>query len=288
MSRKRQDLGKKEYVVKALTDGKLQCGQIVTCILKNGTASPLYPRDCPLASGIGNPTLRFDTTVLYSGGRRTTADSLKTAAEHGFTEVYLGCPVRIGDGMDGRDVVEPRAIVIFPRFRGRDYQESGWIRHLFPLQGTYRVLFRRCHQEHRDGTGLARPKTTDACRCPSPSESKKTLPVRTMRQGLPHRCGRPPGGGEPIYDLKICIGCSQCIALCPRAGLKDDLGHGCKALSGEARGDSCSPMETDRLEDSHDQCSSPRDRGVRLLVGKPSGHCDGLRVHRWQPSSPGR
>src|SRR4030042_6221715 len=32
----------------------------------------------------------FDTTVLYSGGRRTAADSLETAAQHGFTEGYLG------------------------------------------------------------------------------------------------------------------------------------------------------------------------------------------------------
>jgi len=37
MSRKRQDLDKTEYVMKALTDGELHCDQIVTCILKNGT-----------------------------------------------------------------------------------------------------------------------------------------------------------------------------------------------------------------------------------------------------------
>ncbi|HOO41787.1 MAG TPA: DUF362 domain-containing protein, partial [Syntrophales bacterium] len=48
----------------------------------------------------------FDTTVLYSGGRRNGADSLRTAAEHGFTEDYLGCPVVIADGMDGRDLVD--------------------------------------------------------------------------------------------------------------------------------------------------------------------------------------
>ena len=47
----------------------------------------------------------FDTTVLYSGGRRTAEDSLKTAAGHGYTADYLGCPVLIADGMDGRDVV---------------------------------------------------------------------------------------------------------------------------------------------------------------------------------------
>jgi uncharacterized Fe-S center protein len=47
----------------------------------------------------------FDTTVLYSGGRRTAEDSLKTAASHGYTAEFLGCPVIIADGMDGRNVV---------------------------------------------------------------------------------------------------------------------------------------------------------------------------------------
>ncbi|TSA56278.1 MAG: DUF362 domain-containing protein, partial [Planctomycetaceae bacterium] len=50
--------------------------------------------------------LIFDTTALYSGGRRTGKNSLKTAAEHGFTEEYLGCPVVIGDGMDGKNVID--------------------------------------------------------------------------------------------------------------------------------------------------------------------------------------
>ena len=41
----------------------------------------------------------FDTTVLYSGGRRNGTDALRTAVEHGFTEDYLGCPVVIADGL---------------------------------------------------------------------------------------------------------------------------------------------------------------------------------------------
>ena len=52
-----------------------------------GFLPPLYTREIVRwlhESGI-HPFV-FDTTVLYSGGRRTAADSLKTAAEHGFTE----------------------------------------------------------------------------------------------------------------------------------------------------------------------------------------------------------
>ncbi|MEA3470750.1 MAG: DUF362 domain-containing protein, partial [Thermodesulfobacteriota bacterium] len=48
----------------------------------------------------------FDTTVLYSGGRRSGKDSLETAAEHGYTEEYLGCEVVIADGLEGKEVVD--------------------------------------------------------------------------------------------------------------------------------------------------------------------------------------
>ena len=53
----------------------------------------------------GTKPFVFDTTVLYSGGRRTAEDSLNTAAHHGYTADFLGCPVIIADGMDGRDIV---------------------------------------------------------------------------------------------------------------------------------------------------------------------------------------
>jgi len=43
--------------------------------------------------------------VLYSGGRRTGEDSLKTATAHGYIADFLGCPLVIADGMDGRNVI---------------------------------------------------------------------------------------------------------------------------------------------------------------------------------------
>ena len=60
---------------------------------------PVYAREIAgwlIAQGM-KPFI-FDTSVLYSGGRRTGKDSLETAAGHGFTEDYLGCPIIIADG----------------------------------------------------------------------------------------------------------------------------------------------------------------------------------------------
>ena len=44
---------------------------------------------------LGTKPFVFDTTALYSGGRRTANDSLKTAQEHGYTEKFLGCPADV-------------------------------------------------------------------------------------------------------------------------------------------------------------------------------------------------
>ena len=68
---------------------------------------PVYTREIVRwLTGGGFRPFVFDTSVLYSGGRRTAKDALETAAQHGYTEAFLGCPVMIADGMDGRDVVD--------------------------------------------------------------------------------------------------------------------------------------------------------------------------------------
>ena len=163
----------------------------------------------------------FDTTVLYSGGRRTGADSLKTAAEHGFTEDYLGCPVRIGDGMDGRDIVELPGLrhfsaiqaaaiirkadgfVIFSHFKGHMESSFGGAIKNIAMGMASRAQKQRMHA---DAHPSLNPKACNRCGlcvevCPT---GAATLPAR----------------GNPVYDLKKCIGCSQCIALCPQAALK--------------------------------------------------------------------
>ena len=160
--------------------------------------------------------------MLYSGGRRTAADSLKTAAEHGFTEAYLGCPVLIGDGMDGRDISgDPLRVPAFFDGSGRgDHPESRRIRDLFPLQGAYGIGLRRCNQEYLDGIGLPRPEATDACRRPSRLIAGKCTRCGLCAEVCPTGAAVLPQEGEPKYDLKTCIGCSQCIALCPEMALK--------------------------------------------------------------------
>jgi len=188
-----------------------------------GFLSPLYTREIArwlLESGI-NPFV-FDTTVLYSGGRRTAVDSLKTAADHGFTEAYLGCPVLIGDGVDGRDVLEipcgykhfstvqvaeiirkADGFVIFSHFKGHIESAFGGAIKNISMGFASRAQKQRIHADAHPRLIKGKCSRCGVCAevCPT---GAAVLPLEA----------------EPIYDLKTCIGCSQCIALCPQMALK--------------------------------------------------------------------
>ena len=69
--------------------------------------SPIYAREIVrwLKENDFNPFV-FDNTVLYSGGRRDGKQSLITAETHNYSQDYLGCPVKIGDGLAGKSVID--------------------------------------------------------------------------------------------------------------------------------------------------------------------------------------
>jgi uncharacterized Fe-S center protein len=164
----------------------------------------------------------FDTTVLYSGGRRNGKDSLKTAEEHGFTEDYLGCPVLIGDGMDGRDTFElaggnrhfpsiqaaailrkAEGFVIFSHFKGHMGSSFGGAIKNISMGMASRAQKQRMHA---DAHPILNPKRCNRC---------------GLCAGIcPTGAAVLPSAGDPVYDMKACIGCSQCIALCPQTALK--------------------------------------------------------------------
>ncbi|MHB9097780.1 MAG: DUF362 domain-containing protein [Syntrophales bacterium] len=171
-------------------------------------------------SGI-NPFV-FDTTVLYSGGRRIAADSLKTAAEHGFTEAYLGCPILIGDGPDARDVIDiPSGHRHFPTV-----QVASIVR---KAQGFVIFSHFKAHMESAFGGAIKNISMGLASRAQKQRMHADAHPV--LKPGKCTRCGLcadicPTGAAilhpeaDPVYDLSSCVGCSQCIALCPQAALR--------------------------------------------------------------------
>ena len=163
-----------------------------------------------------------DTTVLYSGGRHDGQESLKTAAEHGFTENYLGCEVKIGDGLDGKNVIELPAgfkhfktvqagkvvqdadgFVIFSHFKGHLEAAFGGSIKNISMGLASRAQKQRMHAD-------VKPKLIKN-KCVQCGECVEVCPsgAATMAEN-----------DFPVYDLVKCIGCAQCIAMCPETALK--------------------------------------------------------------------
>lgn len=188
-----------------------------------GFLHPGYTREIVTwLRGAGVRPFVFDTTVLYSGGRRTGADTLKTATEHGFTEDYLGCPVVVGDGMDGRHIVELEGkhrhfssvqaaaviqeadgFVIFSHFKGHMESSFGGAIKNISMGMASRAQKQRMHA---DAHPVLNPKKCNRC--------------GLCCEVCPVGAATLPDEGGPLYSLKDCIGCSQCIALCPQTALK--------------------------------------------------------------------
>jgi hypothetical protein len=173
-------------------------------------------------SGLGARPFVFDTTVLYSGSRRTGEDSLKTAAAHGYSEALLGCPVIMADGMDGRDIIDipsgcrhfktvqvapvfdrAEGFVIFSHFKGHMASGFGGAIKNLSMGFASRAQKQRMHAD-------ARPKL----------KKKQCTQCGLCVEVCPTGAARFADDDYPVYDMEICIGCAQCIGLCPELALE--------------------------------------------------------------------
>ena len=164
----------------------------------------------------------FDTTVLYSGGRRDAATSLKTAAEHGYTPEFLGCPIIVADGKYGRDVLDipsghkhfetvqvaslvnsADGFVIFSHFKGHLQSCFGGAIKNIGMGFASRAQKQRMHADAHPM--LKREKCTMCGIC------MNVCPVGAAQLSA---------DGTPEFDLDKCVGCAQCIGLCPQIALK--------------------------------------------------------------------
>lgn len=163
----------------------------------------------------------FDTTVLYSGGRRTATDSLRTAADHGFQAEFLGCPVIMADGSNGREVVtipagfkhfstvqvtslvnDSAGFVIFSHFKGHQVAGFGGALKNISMGFASRSQKQRIHSD----------------------VVPELKPAKCSRCGdcvicCPTGAARFADDGYPAYNRELCAGCAQCIAHCPEMAL---------------------------------------------------------------------
>lgn len=163
-----------------------------------------------------------DTTVLYSGGRHNGWESLRTAEQHGFTEKYLGCPLKIGDGLNGKNTVQLAA-----GFKHFDKVQTAKV---VEEAGGFVVFSHfKGHLEAGFGGSIKNISMGFASRAQKQRMHADAKPE--LVRDICVRCGEcvdvcPTGAAAiaedkyPAYNLDQCIGCAQCIALCPVMAIK--------------------------------------------------------------------
>jgi hypothetical protein len=185
--------------------------------------SPVYTRE--IVGWLKKENIKpfvFDTTVLYSGGRRDGSESLRTAAKHGFTEDFLGCEVKIGDGLDGKNIAD-----IAAGFKHFDTVQVGKV--VKEADGFVILSHFKGHLEAAFGGSVKNISMGFASRAQKQRMHADAKPKLIKNNCI--KCGEcvdvcPSGAATmvednlPIYDLVKCIGCAQCIAMCPEAALE--------------------------------------------------------------------
>ena len=189
----------------------------------NSYLDPAYAREVVrwLLSKGSKPFI-FDTSVLYSGSRRTGKDSLETAKQHGYTEEFLGCPVVIADGITGRDVIDIPA--------GYKHFKTAQVTALVEkTDGFFIFSHFKAHLASGFGGAIKNISMGFASRAQKQRMHADVKPILSRKKCT--RCGIctevcPTGaagiidGEYPTYDLDTCIGCAQCIAQCPEVALR--------------------------------------------------------------------
>ncbi|MDD5474932.1 MAG: DUF362 domain-containing protein [Syntrophales bacterium] len=163
----------------------------------------------------------FDTTVLYSGGRRDGMESLRTASRHGYNEDYLGCPCVIGDGLDGRDTIDIAAS--FKHFE--TVQVASVVN---KSDGFFILSHFTGHMASGFGASIKNISMGFASRAQKQRMHADAHPrlIKKLctRCGLcvdccPVQAGSMARNDYPSYNLDRCVGCALCIGLCPVAAL---------------------------------------------------------------------
>jgi uncharacterized Fe-S center protein len=165
----------------------------------------------------GKPFI-FDTTTLYRGERRDPIDNLLTAHRHGFDYSGTGAPAVVADGMLGLDIIEitvpgePKrqktvkvvslvdyvdGIITISHFKGHLASGFGGVIKNLSMGMASRATKQIMHAE-------VKPEFSKS-KCTSCGICERHCPADAIVMA----------NNYPIIDLNLCIGCAECIAICP-------------------------------------------------------------------------
>ncbi|MBS1266121.1 MAG: hypothetical protein MAG795_00086 [Candidatus Woesearchaeota archaeon] len=161
---------------------------------------------------IGCKPFLFDSPVVYAGPRNTSEDYLKAAAQHGYTEATMGCPIVIsnqsitfkGKDMDHevcKTLAEADGVLVLTHLKGHFCCGfGGAIKNL----GMGAVSKETKGKIHNGGE----PEYDKGCTMCKICASK--CPLNHIRYE----------NNRPYFDANWCCGCSNCVRFCPENAIK--------------------------------------------------------------------
>lgn len=171
---------------------------------------------------MGAEPVLFDTPTLYHGKRATPEKYLQTAAEHGYKESIIGCPVVINDDsvkvktkhLDvgvSKFIAECDGLVVASHMKGHACCGFGGAIKNLGMGGVDKKTKEKIHT-------YSRPKLNPE-RCTSCGQCESVCPDGAVKLE----------DGLPVFDYSKCWGCDQCIVKCegqaltPKHALFDEI-----------------------------------------------------------------
>lgn len=173
-----------------------------------------------LITGIGARPFLTDANTLYKGKRGDSKTHLESALAHGFSKETMGAEIRIADGMDGRSIekvkvnlehfkevsiakagVDAKCLVAVSHFKGHELTGFGGALKNIGMGFGSRAGKQQMHADVRPEVNIATCDGDGACERSCPTDAIKLI------------------DGKAFIDKGKCIGCAECVALCPTGAI---------------------------------------------------------------------
>lgn len=173
-----------------------------------------------------------DAATMYTGSRSNAVDHLWTAAVNGWNRMTTGADVIIADGLLGRDelivpvdgkycpepkigaaIAEADVVISFNHFKGHEMSGfGGALKNLGMGSGSA--------AGKRDMHSTAQPRIV----------AENCIGCHICEKNCAHDAIHVVDKVAAI-DYDKCVGCGQCVAMCPREGAQNGSGESCKMLN---------------------------------------------------------